>query len=82
MEFDVNNLITKDKKTIGSTKTKKVGGRPSLPDEEKKSKKVMAYFTEKEAEALRELAKKQNLSLSNFVRICAVNQIKKVDGRS
>jgi hypothetical protein len=75
MEFDVNNLITKDKKTIESTKSKGAGGRPSLPDAEKKSKKVMAYFTESEAEALKELAKSQNLSLSNFVRICAVNQI-------
>ena len=74
MEFDVNSLITKDKKTIESKKSKKVGGRPSLPDEEKKSKKVMAYFTAKEAEALKELAKEQNLSLSNFVRICAVDR--------
>jgi len=75
MEFDVNDLITKDKKTIESKKSKGIGGRPSLPDEEKKSKKVMAYFTENEAEALKELATSQNLSLSNFVRICAINKI-------
>ncbi len=75
MEFDVNNLITKDKKTIERAKSKGAGGRPSLPDEEKKSKKVMAYFTQSEAEALKELAKSQNLSLSNFVRICAVEKI-------
>ena len=77
MEFDVNNLITKDKKTIEDAKSKGAGGRPSLPDEEKKSKKVMAYFTESEAEALKNIAKSQNLSLSNFVRICAVEQIGK-----
>ena len=77
MEFDVNNLITKDKKTIESAKSKGAGGRPSLPDEEKKSKKVMAYFTQSEAEALKELAKSQNLSLSNFVRICAVEKIER-----
>jgi len=77
MEFDVNDLITKDKKTIESAKLKGTGGRPSLPDEEKKSKKVMAYFTQSEAKSLKELAKSQNLSLSNFVRICAVEKIEK-----
>jgi len=75
MEFDVNDLITKDKKTIESTKSRGAGGRPSLPPAEKKSKKVMAYFTQSEAEALTEIAKSQNLSLSNFVRISALEKI-------
>jgi hypothetical protein len=77
MEFDVNDLITKDKKTIESVKSKGAGGRPSLPEEQKKSKKVMSYFTKAEEEALKEIARSQNLSLSNFVRICAVEKIGK-----
>ncbi len=77
MEFDVNSLITKDKKTLNNTKQKGAGGRPPLPAEKKKSKKVMTYFTESEVEMLKELAKSQNLSLSNFVRICAINQLDK-----
>jgi len=77
MEFDVNDLITKDKKTIENTKSKGAGGRPSLPEEQKKSKKVMSYFTKSEEEALKNIAKSQNLSLSNFVRICAVEKIEK-----
>jgi len=77
MEFDVNDLITKDKKTIESRKSKGAGGRPSLPEEQKKSKKVMSYFTKAEEEALKEIARSQNLSLSNFIRICAVEKIGK-----
>ena len=77
MEFDVNSLITQDKKTLNNTKIKSTGGRPPLPIEKKKSKKVMSYFTESELEALKEIANSKNLSLSNFVRICTINQIKK-----
>jgi len=77
MEFDINDLIAKDNKTIESTKSKSAGGRPSLPEEQKKSKKVMSYFTKAEEKALKEIAKSQNLSLSNFIRICAVEKIGK-----
>lgn len=75
MEFDVNNLITQDKKTLNSIKKKSKGGRPPLPKEERKSQKVMSYFTQSEIEALKELAKNKNLSLSNFVRVCALNKL-------
>jgi hypothetical protein len=37
----------------------------------------MSYFTKAEEEALKEIARSQNLSLSNFVRICAVEKIGK-----
>ena len=78
MEFDVNNLITKDKKVIPEKdeKEKEAGGRPPLPKDQKKDKKVMAYFTAKEKEALQALAENQNLSLSNLVRISALSAIK------
>ena len=73
-EFDVKNLISNDKKTI-SKEDKNVGGRPSLPKDKKKDNKVMSYFTKKEKEQLQKLAESKNLSLSNFVRICALEKI-------
>ena len=75
-EFDITDLISQDKKTI-SKEDKNVGGRPTLPKNKKKDKKVMSYFTEKEKEQLQELAESKNLSLSNFVRICALEKIEK-----
>jgi len=75
-EFDVDNLLTKDKKTI-SKEDKKVGGRPLLPKDKKKDKKVMSYFTKKEKEQLQELAEDKNLSLSNFIRVCALEKVAK-----
>lgn len=75
-EFDVENLLSQDKKTI-SKEDKNVGGRPSLPKDKRKDKKVMSYFTKKEKEQLQELAEDKNLSLSNFIRICALEKIGK-----
>ena len=76
-EFDVENLLSQDKKTI-SKEDKNVGGRPSLPKDKRKDKKVMSYFTKKEKEQLQELAEDKNLSLSNFIRICALEKIEKI----
>ncbi len=73
-EFNINNLISKDTKTIedGGGEEKGKGGRPKLSPGQKKNKRVMAYFTEKEMEALQELAKEKGISLSNFVRMSAL----------
>lgn len=77
-EFDVNNLISKDTKTIenGGGEEKRKGGRPKLALKEKKSKRVMAYFTEDEHEALMNLIKNSGISLSNFVRMSALAKLK------
>lgn len=73
--FNINNLITPDKKTIenGGGEAKKTGGRPK--SKEPKSQKVMTYFTEKEKKILVELAESRDLSLSNFIRISALEKI-------
>ena len=73
MEFDVNSLITKDKKTIKDEPIKAIG-RPPL--KEKKSKKLMAYFTEKEHEKIVSLADESGHSLSNFLRLAMLDKIK------
>ncbi len=75
MEFDVNNLITKDKKTIEDEK-KGSGGRPPLPKSQKKDKRVMVYFTEAEIEALQKIASERGSSLSNLVRMSAIELAK------
>ena len=75
MEFNVDNLITKDKKTIEDEK-KGSGGRPPLPKAQKKNKRVMVYFTEAEIEALQKVANERGSSLSNLVRMGAIKLTK------
>jgi len=67
--FDINHLITADKKTIehGGGKTKNKGGRPKA--KEPKNKKVMSNFTEKEYLRIKEEAENNGISLANFIRI-------------
>ena len=72
MEFDVDNLITKDKKTIKDEPAKAIG-RPQL--KEKKSKKLMAYFTENEYKVIVDLAEESGHSLSNFLRLAMVEKL-------
>jgi len=72
MEFDVDKLITKDKKIIKDDAPKAIG-RPQL--KEKKSKKLMAYFTEKEYKVIVDLAEKSGHSLSNFLRLAMLDKI-------
>ncbi len=78
-EFDVNNLISKDTKTIenGGGEAKSKGGRPKLAPENKKSEKVMAYFTKAEKKVLEELIEGTGVSLSNFIRMSALAKLGK-----
>ena len=89
MEFDINNLITEDKKKVedtpaeqGTTKkkvAKKVavnkGGRPALPEADKKKNKVMSYYTDAEIELFKAVCEDTGLSLSNFVRRAALKAL-------
>ena len=72
MEFNVNELITVDKNTLKEAPKK--GGRPKL--KEKKEKRVMAYFTEKEYALLSKAAEESGHSISNFVRLAALRRTK------
>ena len=75
-EFDINKLITADKKTIeqGGDRSQNKGGRPKV--KEPKNKKVMSNFTEKEYLIIKEEAENSDMSLANFIRISVLQRIK------
>jgi len=65
----MNNITQKNKKGNG--------GRPTLPKEQKKDKRVMVYLTEIEMKALQEISSERNISLSNLIRINIIALINK-----
>ncbi len=93
MEFDINNLITEDKKKVeDEASTEKIaeraakkkaakkapankGGRPALPEADKKKNKVMSYYTDAEIELFKAVCEDTGLSLSNFVRRAALKAL-------
>jgi len=79
-EFNINNLITKDVKTIenGGGEAPRKGGRPALKN--KKSEKIMAYFTEEEKQKIQEVADSKNLSISKFVALCTLEIVEQSKG--
>lgn len=58
----INSVVSKD--------TFRKCGRPSIKN--KKSEKVMAYFTRDEKELIQKIADSKNLSVSKFVSLCAL----------
>jgi len=90
-EFDIDKLITEDKKKVvdtvapaAKTATKKKavkkapvnkGGRPALPEADKKKNKVMSYYTDAEIELFKQVCDDTGLSLSNFVRRAALKAL-------
>ncbi|MDD5406948.1 MAG: hypothetical protein PHE73_08440 [Sulfurovaceae bacterium] len=76
MEFNVNDLLTKDKKTIeqgGHVQNK--GGRPKV--EKVKNKRVTAYFTDEDFALLKQKA--NGLSLAAFISSLVLEHIKNKD---
>lgn len=64
--FDVDDIINEDKKKLKKGKPRKKMGRPRL--KVKKEKRVIGYFTDKEYDALVDIAEERGISLSNLVR--------------
>lgn len=62
-EFDINNLITEDKKKIKDSSR----GRPKKSGE-KCDQPVNAYFTSSEVENLKAAAEKLGMSVSSYLR--------------
>jgi len=74
MAFDnIDNLITADKKQLKESKTV---GRPKKSSYEKKDKRVVSYLTLNEMFDLEEIAKNNDITVSQMARKIIINYIK------
>jgi len=71
-ETSVNKLA--DRATKNKIPTNK-GGRPALPEADKKKNKVMSYYTDREIELFKKVCEDTGLSLSNLVRRSALKTV-------
>jgi len=68
MEFDINNLITKDKKTIeDGGHTQVTRGRPKST-KPKRDQRIAVYLTTEEMNKLETLAEEDDITVSTMVR--------------
>ena len=75
MEFDINNLITKDKKTIedgGHTQIPR--GRPKST-KPKRDQRIAVYLTSDEMQKLENLAELDDITVSTMVRKLVLKSI-------
>ena len=66
MGFDINDLMSKDKKVIRDIKKEKKQGRPKK--EVTKKNIVTTYLTDDENEKLRDLVEESGMTLAAYVR--------------
>jgi predicted transglutaminase-like cysteine proteinase len=68
MEFDINKLITKDKKTIeDGGHTKITRGRPKST-KPKRDQRIAVYLTKDEMSRLENLADEDDITVSTMIR--------------
>lgn len=71
-EFNVNDLLSQDKKTI---KEDKVLGRPKKKD--KSDNRIVTYLNDKEYHFIERLSDQQGLSISNTIKLIIREKIEK-----
>lgn len=74
MGFDINDLMSQDKKVIRDVKKGKKQGRPKK--EVTKKNIVTTYLTDDENEKLRDLVEESGMTLAAFVRKIILEKIK------
>lgn len=74
MGFDINDLMSQDKKVIRNIKKEKKQGRPKK--EVTKKNIVTTYLTDDENEKIRDLVEKSGMTLAAYIRRLILEKIK------
>lgn len=72
MEFDINQLVTEDTKTVKDNSNM---GRPLKSKKTKQDKRLVVYLTEDEYDKFKFLANQEILSNSNYLRKLILEKI-------